>query len=138
MFCAVVEVCTISLAEFTMLWARFVGSITAHCALLVPHINSRRANKIVTFFFMFLSPFFCQQIAAVIITGKQSVITEQQNLAAAEIPDTSRILVPVKEQVVTPTERNVDFSIALFSNEQGGLVSLEAVRHTVGFTDSQR
>ena len=35
MFCAVVEVCTISLAEFTILCARFVGSITVHCALLV-------------------------------------------------------------------------------------------------------
>ena len=34
----------------------------------------------------------------------------------------------MKEQVVTPTERNVDFGIALFSNEQRGFVSLETVR----------
>ena len=44
----------------------------------------------------------------------------------------------MQEQVVTSMERNVDFGIALFSGEQCGLVSLEAVRHTVGFTDSQR
>ena len=75
---------------------------------------------------------------AVVITGKQSVTAEEQNLAAAEIPDTSGILISVKEQVVTPTERNVDFGIALFSNEQSGFVSLETVRHPVGFADSQR
>lgn len=52
MFCAVVEVCTISLAEFTMLCARFVGSITVHCALLVTERDDNAINKIIVLFFM--------------------------------------------------------------------------------------
>ena len=63
---------------------------------------------------------------------------EQQYLAATEIPDASGIPVPVQEKVVTFSERDIDFSITFFSDKQRGLVSLEAVRHMVGFTDSQR
>ena len=73
---------------------------------------------------------------AVVITGEQSVIAEQQHLAAAEIPDTSGILVPVQEKVVPFTD--IDFGITFCSDKQRGLVSLESVRHMIGFTDSQR
>ena len=75
---------------------------------------------------------------AVVITGEQSVIAEQQHLAAAEIPDTSGILVPVQEKVITLPKRDIDFGITFFSDKQRGLVSLESVRHMIGFTDSQR
>lgn len=75
---------------------------------------------------------------AVVITGEQSVIAEQQHLAAAEIPDTSGILVPVQEKVVPFTERDIDFGITHFSGEQRGFITLESVRHVVGFTDCQR
>ena len=74
---------------------------------------------------------------AVVITGEQSVTTEQQYLAAAEIPDTSGILVTVKEKIVALPKRDIDFRITPFSDKQRSLVPLEAVRHTVGFTDSQ-
>ena len=74
---------------------------------------------------------------AVVITGKQSVTTEQQYLATAEIPDASGILVAVKEKVIALPKRNIDFRITPFSDKQRGLVPLEAVRHTVGLTDSQ-
>ena len=50
----------ISLAEFTMLCAKLLGSKTAHCALTVTERDNRAMNRIVIFLFIRLSPFFSQ------------------------------------------------------------------------------
>ena len=44
----------------------------------------------------------------------------------------------MQEKVVTAAQWDIDFNVGPFSGEQRGLVSLEAVRHPVGFTDGQR
>ena len=44
----------------------------------------------------------------------------------------------MQEKVVTAAQRDIDFNVGPFSGEQRGLVSLESVRHMVGFTDCQR
>ena len=48
----------ISLAEFTILCAKLLGSKTAHCALTVTERESIAMNRISSLFFMRLSPFF--------------------------------------------------------------------------------
>ena len=48
----------ISLAEFTILCAKLLGSKTAHCALLVTERDNSAINRIIILFFMRLSPFF--------------------------------------------------------------------------------
>lgn len=49
MFVAVVEVCTMFLVALMMPWARFVGSVTTHCAREVCVMNKAPAHNIKIF-----------------------------------------------------------------------------------------